>query len=654
MTNNEVMLGGNGTVGSPDGVCKRMRSTELRRCGKILSAAAGLLCLSILAGCSQGPSSSNPPIAAQDRVPLPSVYPALRGTVGQYAGLGYTGPIVVRGWGLVAGLPNTGSGQMPPPIRKLMLNRLLRAGIGFYTRGTGDIDPNQILNSKQVAAVAVEGAIPPLATQGTSFDVYLKALPNTGTTNLENGLLWPVGLRVHIRLADQSDVVARARGPVFCNPFTSKGTLKPANAIVRNGRVIGGAMVLHSVPAVLELYTPSYRITDLIQRVINQHYGNYPAVATAENDQVVKVRILHRYRHYPMRFIRRIMELYLAGNVPGFNAHQAQVIIRSLRDPAAPHAALGVALEQLGEPIIPILNKHYNSSNPAVAYYCLQAGARLGDSDAITDISKIALDTTSPFERKAIYTLSHCHDRFLAGVTFRKLLRSASRKVQIMAYKALLTIHSSIVYSQEISQKFIMDIVPGHQRCTIYVTTHRIPRIAFLGRIPSLAPGALYISPRDALTVNYLPAKTKTANDKKTAPPKEPVTLYYRSPLTGQTVSMKCGAALPSILATLAGAPNPFAKHFNPHQPFIGASYQRVVEMLYTLCHSGQVDADFHMETISGKNRLLMATLNRPRPSRSTMTPSAKKGLATQPSSTPFSTRLPGELPAGAQNSPSH
>jgi hypothetical protein len=635
-----------------------MKPTEVklkfRRGKKLFTTLAGILSLGILAGCSQGPSSSTPPITAQDRIPLPSVYPALRGTVGQYVGLGFSGPIVVRGWGLVANLPNTGSGQMPPPIRKVMLNRLLRAGVGFYTSGLGNIDPNQILNSKQVAAVAVEGAIPPLAVAGTTFDVYLKALPNTGTTSLKNGLLWPVGLRVHIRLVDQSEVLARARGPVFCNPFTSTGALKPANAIVREGRVIGGAMVEHSVPAVLELYNPSYRITDLVQRVINQHYGNYPAVATAENDRVVKVRIIHRYRHDPMRFIRRIMNLYLAGNVPGFNNHQAQVIIKSLHDPAAPHASLGVALEQLGRPILPILMKHYHSSNPAVAYYCLQAGARLGDSDAITAISKIALDTASPFERKAVYTLSHCHDRFLAGVTFRKLLRSASRRVQIMGYRALLTIHSSIVYSQEISQKFFMDIVPGTQKCTVYVTTHRVPRIAFLGRIPKLAPGALYISPHDALTVNYLPAPAAGAAGKKSVQAGGPVELYYRNALTGQTVSMRCGAALPAIVAMLAGAPNPYGKHFNPHEPFIGASYQRVVEMIYSLCHSGQVDAHFQMETITGKNRALMASLNQPRPSHSTMQPTVAAGTTTKPTSTPFSTSLPGELPAGSQSGSGH
>ncbi len=626
-----------------------MMRFEAKKPWAIVMAAAGVISTVILSGCSQGPSSSSPPIAAQDRVPLPSVYPALRGTVGEYVGLGYTGPIVVRGWGLVAGLPNTGSGQMPPPIRALMLNRLLKAGVGFYSHDTGNIDPNQILASKQVAAVAVEGAIPPLAVRGTTFDVYLKALPNTSTTSIENGLLWPVGLRVHIRLVDQSRVVARARGPVFCNPFTSDGKLKPTSTLVREGRVIGGAVVQESVPCLLELYNPSYRITDLIQRVINQHYGNYPPVATAENDRLVEVRIIHRYRHDPMRFVRRVLELYLAGNVPGFNDRQAQVIIKSLKDPAAPHEALAVALEQLGAPILPILQKHYGSSNAAVAYYCLQTGARLGDSDAITAISKIALDTTSPFERRAIYTLGHCHDRFLAGLTFRKLLHSASRRVQIMGYKALVSIHSSIVYSQDISQKFIMDIIPGRQKCTIYVTTHHLPRIAFLGHIPSLVPGSLYISPHDTLTVNYSPTASVRSGNGKSAANAEPVELFYRNPLTGQTVSLKCGAAVPAILATLAGAPNPFGKHYNPRQAFIGASYQRVVEMLYTLCHTHQINADFVMESITGKTRMLMASLNQPRPSHSTMQHTAKGSTPTSSPTAPFNTTLPGELPAGAQ-----
>jgi hypothetical protein len=218
-----------------------------------------------------------------------------------------------------------------------------------------------------------------------------------------------------------------------------------------------------------------------------------------------------------------------------------------------------------------------------------------------------------------------------------------------MGYKALLSIHSSIVYSQEISQKFIMDIIPGRQKCTIYVTTHRLPRIAFLGRIPTLAPGSLYISPHDTLTVNYPPVADVPACHGKSAANTEPVELYYRNPLNGQTVSMKSGAAVPAILATLAGAPDPFSKHFNPHQAFIGASYQRVVQLLYTLCHTGQIRADFRMESITGKTRLLMATLNQPRPSRSTMTHTAKHVATAPGTGAPFSTKLPGELPAGSQ-----
>ncbi len=620
-----------------------MKKKSFHKWARPIGCLTSLLAAGVLAGCSGfGPKAGTPPVSAQDRVPLPSVYPALRGTVGQFATLTYAGPLVVRGWGLVAGLPNTGSGQMPPPIRRLMLDRLLKSGVGFYTHGTGNIDPNQILASREVAAVAVEGAIPPLAVRGTTFDLYLKALPNTGTTSLENGLLWPTNLRVHIRISDQSQVVARGRGPVFCDPFDADGKLKPRSAINREGRVIGGAVVEKSMPVVLELYNPSYRITDLIQRVINQHYGNYPAVATAENDRVVTLRIIRGYRHKPLRFVRRVLELYLAGNVPGFNLAQAKVIIKALgSDAAAPRPALAAALEQLGRPIIPFLQKYYNSGNAAVAYYCLQAGARLGDSDALQGISLIAQDTASPFQRRAIYTLIKSKDRFLAGVTFRKLLDSASRRVQVMGYKGLLSIHSSMIYSQAVGQKFVMDILPCKIKSLIYVTSHNLPRIAFIGRIPTLMPGSLYISPHNALTVNYPPAAKGS-----TTQPAQPVDLYYRDPLSGKTVSMKCGTALPAIITALAGSPNPFSPKFNPREPFIGISYQRVIRLLYMLCHTGQVNGEFRMETITGKNRELLASLNQPRPSRSTAV-GITIAPTTRPTNAPFSTSLPGELPAG-------
>ena len=58
------------------------------------------------------------PVDAQDRISR-NYFPALKGTIGEFCTLGDSAPIVVEGYGIVAGLPNTGSGDMDPRIREL-------------------------------------------------------------------------------------------------------------------------------------------------------------------------------------------------------------------------------------------------------------------------------------------------------------------------------------------------------------------------------------------------------------------------------------------------------------------------------------------------------------------------------------------------------
>ena len=130
-----------------------LKMLKTMKCNNVVTIAAlgGLMVLA-LAACSNQPKRPNrPPISLQDLHLKPSIYPALRGTIRSVATLAYARPIIVRGWGVVAGLPNTGSGEMPPGIRSILANRLLKNGAGYLSRGTQQYDPNRILNSRQVA-----------------------------------------------------------------------------------------------------------------------------------------------------------------------------------------------------------------------------------------------------------------------------------------------------------------------------------------------------------------------------------------------------------------------------------------------------------------------------------------------------------------------
>jgi len=622
----------------------KMLKTMKRKNVVTIAVLGGLMILA-LAACSDQPKRPNrPPISLQDLHLKPSIYPALRGTIRSVAALAYARPIIVRGWGVVAGLPNTGSGEMPPGIRNILSNRLLKNGAGYLSRGTEQYDPNRILNSRQVAAVFVQGAIPAMATAGTHFDLYVTALAGTAATNLENGLLWPVPLRTHIRKIVQTTSIARGMGPVFCNPFNAGGALKKPADIIRNGRVLGGGIVTRSLPVMLELYSPSYRISALVERIINERFGGYPPIAAAENDMMIRLRIPRKYRRHPARFVRRVMSLYVQRNMPGFSASQAVVLINSLRDPNAPDGRIALALEQLGRPIIPILRLHYNSPQSAVRFFTVLAGSFIGDEDAISVLAKYATDSKSPFQRTAIRDLARCGDRVNATLAYSKLLRSNDPGLKILAYRGLAAIHSTHLYRQPFFGRFLMSVLPADASSLIYVTSHRVPQIAIIGHVPVLVPGTLYISPHGALTVNYPLTATKAASGKATYP----VMLYYRDPLTHKVVELTCKPQLPAIISALATAPNPFSPKFNPKEPYIAISYQRLVTMLYTMCKSSELNATFRLERMANRSREMFASLDQPRPSHSTMNrtiPTTQSTKTGGNGSLPYSTSLPGEVP---------
>src|SRR3954451_20983421 len=70
-----------------------------------------------------------PPVDPQDHV-THTLHPALLGTIGQYAVLADSAPIPVEGYGVVAYLPHTGSGDADPRIREMLINQLVVKGLG--------------------------------------------------------------------------------------------------------------------------------------------------------------------------------------------------------------------------------------------------------------------------------------------------------------------------------------------------------------------------------------------------------------------------------------------------------------------------------------------------------------------------------------------
>jgi hypothetical protein len=584
-----------------------------------VSWLAGLLAAAAFsAGCET--RHTDPATDLQTRM-TGNLHPALRGTVGEFAALIDSSPLRVEGWGIVAGLPNTGSSEMDPRIHELMMNRLLTIGVGMYSTGTQEISPEAILASRQIAVVEVRGVIPPLARKGSTFDLFINAIPGSGTTDLSNGLLWTTDLKQIGLTFDDNDTrtIAAGRGPVFIpGPLEAEADraagIKPADArrVLRSGRVIAGGVCAEDRDARLQLFTPNWMITRLIERAIVAHFPGREKPAVATNSNVIELHIPPEYRDNPMDFVELCRHLYLTTDEPGFIEHKAAELITALKDPETPHRELGLALQGLGRSILPdYLKPNYTASNLELRFWCARAGACLQDSEGLAALQDLVeRNPGNSLRRRALLAMieaSRGRDTERATLALYDMIRSFNTDDRILAYHALLAIRSKAVTTYNVGKKFMLDVIPADSPPLIYVLEADSPRIALIGRDLTLPPGTTVLSRDKLLTVRVddapagsgppltpvlLPGATATSRPRA----KDSVTLYWRSPMGEKTQLLRTLSSLPAVIARACWVPDPLSKDYDPSAQYIGASYQRITELLAVMCAEKAIDATFVVE----------------------------------------------------------
>ncbi|MEI8194759.1 MAG: HEAT repeat domain-containing protein [Phycisphaerae bacterium] len=629
-------------------------------------------CLLAGAGCGETKREGKPAVDPRDRVTAP-VYPAFVGSIGEIAMLETRQPIRIEGYGIVADLPNTGSGEMPPNVRGILTDLLYKAGAGSPMQGTEDISPERILESNRIAVVEVRGLVPPMSPRGTHFDLSVIALPGTQTLSLETGLLWTSELKV-IGLAGsewETRTLARGRGPVYCQPDAVEtrlpATASPATAPatqattmpfrnLRRGQVLGGGVVEEDMPATLQVLAPSNLRTSQIQRMINSRFPARPPYAAAQNESLISLRIPTEYRDVPQVFLDQVLHLYLNQDTPGFVEKKTVELIKALRDPKAPHLEVSEALQGLGRTIIEShLRTAYTDADPNVRFYTARAGALMDDVRGAIVLEEFARNRQSPLRLTAIQVLA---DVARSGPTERTtvllldLLNDADTRVRLGAYQALRVMRSPAIRSYRV-KRFDIDIVSSTGPNLIYVTQTGRERIALIGPTMQLPPGVLFVSADNLLTINVrdtgsVPTTEDAANllnpaaarkmgpdAKKEAEAKLPVLLYYRGPFGTQSISMHSSPNLGVVLARLGYVPDPKSPDFSPKDPYIGIPYQKVLEVLSALCHDGTLNATMVFQpappSVSSRTDLVEDA----RIEGSTLTPKTTTAPASQPATAP-------------------
>lgn len=627
-----------------------------------LQARAWVACVAMaaaLAGCDGDKREGRPMVDPRDNVPLPKVHPVLQNTIGEMTAVVDTVSIPVSGYGVVADLPNTGAADFRPDLKEKMREMLYRRKVGSVVWGTQDISPERILSSRQVALVEVRGSIPPMALPGTLFDIEIEAVTDTQTTSLEHGVLWTTDMTTPAvnASADGSALpLAEGRGQVFCPPQIAAAT-EPGTRNIRKARILNGGIVQKTMPARLQLYNPSYKMTMLVARAINTRFPTaspLDKIADPKDDRIVPLRFPAEYRNHPQDFIEIVRHMYIGQDIPGFTEKKADELLAALADPTAPHRDICLSLQALGRTIInEKLRACYTSSDPAVRFYSAWAGSGLQDVQAMPILETFALDARDEARQleciEAIVKVCRFGETFRASSILAKLVDNGSEKIRLAAYEGLVAIGSPVVRTYRVARKFDVDVVSSRGAPMIFASQTGRPRIALIGQNLSLPPGVLYVSRDNLLTVNVmeddspaaasvkasavLTANSVTPADGKTADAapakKQPVQLYYRGLLGNQQITMYSGRTVAEVLTSLAFVPDPRDENYSKTRPFIGISYQRAVEMLSQMCTDQSLAAHFVLQQLPERKPTAQELIESARSEKPSLT--SEKPAETQP-----------------------
>lgn len=206
------------------------------------------------------------------------------------------------GYGLVVGLEGTGDSDDALFTTQSLSSLLEKMGV--------TVQPSDIDDVENVAAVMVTADLPPFASLGSRLDVLVSSIGDA--ENLQGGTL----LFTPLRAAD-GNVYAVAQGPVSTGGFAVSGN--SGDQVQKNfptvGRVVGGALVekeLHSNfneknVLTLALKTPDFTTASRVAQAINRAF--YNQLARTENAGSIRVTVPENYRGNAVQFVTMIESL---------------------------------------------------------------------------------------------------------------------------------------------------------------------------------------------------------------------------------------------------------------------------------------------------------------------------------------------------------
>ncbi|MCK4985592.1 MAG: flagellar basal body P-ring protein FlgI [Desulfobacterales bacterium] len=206
------------------------------------------------------------------------------------------------GYGLVVGLEGTGDSDDALFTIQSLASLLEKMGV--------TVQPADIEDVENVAAVMVTTDLPPFASLGSRIDVLVSSIGDA--ENLQGGTL----LFTPLKGAD-GKVYAIAQGPVSTGGFAVSGN--SGDQVQKNfptvGRVVGGALVEKEIHSdfnekdslTLALHKPDFTTASRVAQAINRAF--YSQLAQTDNAGSIRVSVPENYLGNTVQFVTMIESL---------------------------------------------------------------------------------------------------------------------------------------------------------------------------------------------------------------------------------------------------------------------------------------------------------------------------------------------------------
>ncbi len=518
------------------------------------------LCLLLLGSCQnkQAVESAKPELPPEVRT--------LGETIRDIARVQAAPAAALEGYGLVVGLPGTGSDRCPPHVREY-LQRFVGAEVPDKR-----IDLNQLIASRATAVVYLEGELPRTALRGDRFDVKLTEISGNAMVSLAGGHVYAAELWPKSVGRPATRTIARLKGASavyydHLNPDPQKANIP---------FILGGGYAIQPSRSLIYLQGSDYLAASRIRDLANGRFQTHTAKALSAD--TIELTMPPRYHLQRDRFFEVLLALYLEQD-RDLLSQRAETLCAALVQ-HEPKEGIEFLLEGINGPVVGRLIALLKHEDPHVRLSAARSLLNLGNAQGLSTLVEMGR-VSGPLQAAAVRAIISVGGNTDIGPILQELLKHVDLEVAQMIFEEAAHVLDGRWFGEDRNGLKVAGVLTIHP---IADTPHRLISVSrSLGARVGVFNADLSCKPKTHLqsqdgTVAIEMSRGAFARVSRRLPGG-----------AGVIGPLPCSNKVVDIIQVLCRKPN----NANNSLRGCGVSYADLLPILKQMCQEGMVDATF-------------------------------------------------------------